>query len=516
MRKEHNPIIRRASRARPRPRGACAHALASALLGTTPAAHAGAEPHLEPERRVLVIGVDGLKPDAIPEADTPVLDALIASGTYNDNAQCEDLTFSGPNWSTILHGVHRDRHGVVNNAYMPTQLGDYPDLFAHLEHARPEWTTARLTTWDMIHQRQPTGADIDLFQPYDQGGDDYVARRGAELIAGDVPDAPHGVHAIFVYLGNVDIAGHTHGFHKSVRGYLDAIEVADAQIGQLIDAVRAREEAHNEAWLVVLTSDHGGNIDKGHAGNTIDRRTIPFLVSGPLAAKGTAVPEPKNVDVVATVLAYLGVDPMRPIDGHSVGLTPHPSRLAGWETNVLVNPGGEHDRGFRTGDIDQAIAGWIDPGPGMMNLMEYGSEGGWPTAGTPGPADRGASFFTGGTAPISEITQDVDLEHLTGRFARGRIRFTLSAWLGGYEIQDDYAEVRLDFISPEGIVIGGYALGPVTAEERNFETKLLERTLTGYVPQRTVRARVTVRSVKRAGEAGDGYADNISLVLHAR
>lgn len=486
------------------------------LIGAAAATHAQPEGDAPPERRVLVIGVDGLKPDAIPEADTPVLDDLIARGTYNDNAQSEDLTFSGPNWSSILHGVHRDRHGVVNNAYMPTRLGDHPDLFAHLEHANPEWTTARLSTWDMIHQRQPTGADIDLFQPYDQGGDDFVAKRGAALIAGDTPDAPHGTHAIFVYLGNVDIAGHTHGFHKSVRGYLDAIEVADAQIGQLIDAVRAREAAHHEAWLVVLTSDHGGNIDKGHAGNTIDRRTVPFLVSGQLAAKGAAVPEPKNVDVVATVLAYLDVEPMRPIDGHPVGLDPHPSRAATWGTNLLINPGGEHDRGFGSGDLDQAIAGWTDPGPGMMSVMPYGTEGGWPTGATPGPDNRGANFFMGGTAPLSEITQQVDLAALSPRIARGRIRFTLSAWLGGFEIQDDHAEVRLDFLSPEGIVIGGHVLGPVTAEDRDFETKLLERSLTGYVPQRAVAARVTLRSVKRSGEASDGYADNLSLMLHPR
>ena len=116
------------------------------LIGAAAATHAQPEGDAPPERRVLVIGVDGLKPDAIPEADTPVLDDLIARGTYNDNAQSEDLTFSGPNWSSILHGVHRDRHGVVNNAYMPTRLGDHPDLFAHLEHANPEWTTARLST----------------------------------------------------------------------------------------------------------------------------------------------------------------------------------------------------------------------------------------------------------------------------------------------------------------------------------------------------------------------------------
>jgi len=504
----------------PFPAASLLSALVLALTGPALAGRAVAQP----ERRVLVIGVDGFKPDAIAAANTPAFDALVANGTYNDNAQCEDLTYSGPNWSTILHGVHRDRHGVISNSYEPSNLADYPDLFAHIEHTHPEWTTARLDTWDSMFEHQPSGADVNRFKPYNDGGDDFVAQTAASLIAGDVEDAPSGVNVIFVYLGNVDIAGHTHGFNKTVPGYLEGIEVADAQIGIMAEAVRQREATHDEDWLIILTSDHGGNIDKGHAGNTIDRRTIPFLVSGKLAGKGRAVPEPKNVDVVPTVLAYLGIEPMtRPdgaLDGHAVGLAPNRPSRGAFDTNLIVNPGGEYDRGFASGELDQAISGWVDPGPGMMSVMPYGTEGGWPTQDTPGPDDgadgRGRNFFMGGTAPLSEITQDIDISTLSGRIYRGRIRFTLSGWFGGFEIQDDAAELRVDFFTTDGMPIGGGRVEPVTAEDRGFETKLLYREYTEYVPQRATRARVTLRSTMRAGEASDGYADNLSLVIHSR
>ncbi|MFT5424992.1 MAG: hypothetical protein ACI89L_002795 [Phycisphaerales bacterium] len=501
--------------------------LSLALLGFAAPASAqpiDSTPAPAPQRRVLVIGVDGFKPDAIAAANTPAFDALVANGTYNDNAQCEDLTYSGPNWSTILHGVHRDRHGVVSNSYEPSNLANYPDLLAHVEHAHPGWTTARLDTWDSMYQNQPTGADIFLFKSYDDGGDDYVAQTAATIIAGDYEAAPDGVNVIFVYLGNVDIAGHTHGFHKDQPGYLAGIEVADAQIAVMADAVAKREAQHDEDWLIILTSDHGGNIDGGHAGNTIDRRTIPFLVSGRLAAKGRQVPEPKNVDVVPTALAYLGIEPLEladgvrggALDGHAVGLEPTPASRGVFDTNLIINPGGEHDRGFASADLDQAIAGWVDPGPGMMTLIPYGAADDWPNAATEGPDDRGQGFFAGGTAPISEITQDIDLSALTGRVYRGRIRFTLSGWFGGFGNQDDSAELRVEFFSPDGLLVGGGQIGPVTADDRGFETKLLYREYAAYTPQRAVRARVTLRSTKRAGEASDGYADNLSLVINSR
>ena len=34
------------------------------------------------ERRVLIIGVDGLRPDCLAAAETPNIDRLIADGTY--------------------------------------------------------------------------------------------------------------------------------------------------------------------------------------------------------------------------------------------------------------------------------------------------------------------------------------------------------------------------------------------------------------------------------------------------
>ena len=48
------------------------------------------------EARVLIIGIDGTRPDCIEAAETPALDALIAGGIYSPDALNNDITYSGP------------------------------------------------------------------------------------------------------------------------------------------------------------------------------------------------------------------------------------------------------------------------------------------------------------------------------------------------------------------------------------------------------------------------------------
>ena len=50
-------------------------------------------------QKVLIIGIDGCRPDALEVANTPNLDMLIANGTFTYDAMNEDVTYSGPGWS---------------------------------------------------------------------------------------------------------------------------------------------------------------------------------------------------------------------------------------------------------------------------------------------------------------------------------------------------------------------------------------------------------------------------------
>ena len=61
---------------------------------------------------MLVIGVDGFRSNAMQEEITPFLFQLSQSSKvfFNSSHRTEDYTISGPNWSSILSGVHWCKH----------------------------------------------------------------------------------------------------------------------------------------------------------------------------------------------------------------------------------------------------------------------------------------------------------------------------------------------------------------------------------------------------------------------
>ena len=463
--------------------------------------------------KLLVIGLDGVRPDALAAANTPSLDALIAAGCYSADAQCENLTFSGPNWATILHGVHRDRNGVVSNAYTLSQLANFPDFFAYLEAHQSSWNTVRITTWDAIYLYQPTGADIDLFSNYATGGDAVATQWAEQLMVGSHPSYPGlDVDAMFVYLADADVVGHSAGFHPASPAYLQELADIDVQIGRIVTAMQARANYGNEDWLIVMTSDHGGSITGGHSGNTWEKRRIPFLVSGPSAVVGVPHPAPKNVDVAKTALAHMGVAIPATLDGHVVGLSPTSGPALAFDANLISNSGAEYDRGFDDMTLDQYLSGWNDPGPDQGTAVRWGAPNGFPSSSSSGPANRGNNFFSGGSFAGSRMTQSIDVSGFAAVIDGGVVSFDLGGWFGGYASQDDRASLSAFFRDAAGTLLGVTTTGNVTAAERGNVTGLLQRSASAGVP---VGTRTVVIALDTHHDSGwtDGYADELSFVL---
>lgn len=491
------------------------HAVAVGLCLQPLCALAHARPEA-PRRtpKLLYIGIDGLRSDAMEVADTPNLAWLRMNGVYAPDAQCEDLTFSGPNWSTILHGVHRDRHNVTTNDYRRARLDQFPDLFARLEAHDPSLNTARLVTWDAIQKFQPTGADLALYHDYEDNGDEVMTAAAVDLLEGDHPEQKGDIDALFLYLGDVDVAGHAAGFHPESGTYRDAIARADRQVGLVLETMRARPGILGESWLVIVTSDHGGSADGQHAGGTYEKRTIPFIVWGTDVEPHRPFPQPKNVDGIRTALAHMGVPPeaMADLDGNVVGLVPVTAPAPAFDVNLIFNGDGEGDRGFPDATFDQAVSGWLDPGPNGVTIVPYGA-GEYPTQADPGPETRGRNFFCAGSSAEASMSQIIDLTPLRQAIDAGEVSFELSGWLGGYLHQADHAVVRAKFMSDAGRELLVAEIGPVTPQDRAGRTGLLEREAVGELPRGVRRVEVVLSMARAEGSANDGYADDLSLIL---
>ncbi len=260
--------------------------------------------------KVLMLGIDGCRPDALLAADAPAINALIQDGCISVEAQTCARTVSGPSWSSLLTGTWPDKHRVQDNRFSGNRFDQYPHVFSRIEAEHPELFTASFAHWSPIHEHIVSEADIS--KGCDTAAD--VRREAVQLLEEGDPDI------LFLHFDDVDGAGHDGGYSAARPEYLQAIRETSREIGLVLDAVRARPSYAEEDWLVLVTTDHGGT--DGHGQDIPEHRTIFLIVSGPSAARGRIEPAPGIVDGAATALAHLGIrtEAAWQLDGVAVGL----------------------------------------------------------------------------------------------------------------------------------------------------------------------------------------------------
>ncbi|MCP3821749.1 phosphoesterase [Streptomyces sp. A3M-1-3] len=186
--------------------------------------------------------------------------------------------------------------------------------------------------------------------------------------------------------------------------------------------------------------------------------------------------------------------------------------------NLVVNGDAESGPGG-TAEPVGTVTGWVIK-QGAPALINYSLGGGYPTPADSGPAQRGSRFFSGGNSPRTALVQDIALPATgtTGQAAvdAGRVRYAVSAWLGGYAAQEDGVRLSVEFRDAKGTPVALSVLGPVTAGERGSRTALVERKAQAAVPPGARTARLLlVFTLTGGGTSNDGYADAISLTLSA-
>ena len=72
---------------------------------------------VEAQKKLLFIGWDGVRSDALIAANTPNLDSLFGQAIYSFNVDRGPYTVSTPGWSSILHGVWPSKHGLTENSF---------------------------------------------------------------------------------------------------------------------------------------------------------------------------------------------------------------------------------------------------------------------------------------------------------------------------------------------------------------------------------------------------------------
>ena len=221
-------------------------------------------------KKVLLIGIDGCRADALELANTPTIDNLIANGVYSLDALNDDITISGPGWSAILCGVWSNKHLSIDNSFVGTDYANYPPLFKRIEDFDANLHTVSICNWNPINDYiVQSYADFKL----NVSSDLEVSNEAISYISSNDPDC------MFLHFDDVDHAGHSDGFSPNVSQYITAIEGVDALLTPIMQTISQRPNYTNEDWLVLITSDHGG-VGTSHGGTSIEHQNVVVIASG--------------------------------------------------------------------------------------------------------------------------------------------------------------------------------------------------------------------------------------------
>ena len=221
-------------------------------------------------KKVLLIGIDGCRADALELASTPTIDNLIVNGIYSPDAVNDDITISGPGWSAILCGVWSDKHLSVDNSFLGTDYTNYPPLFKRIEDFNSNLHTVSICNWNPINDYIVQNyADYKL----NVSSDSDVSLEASNYLTSNDPDM------MFLHFDDVDHAGHSYGFSPNVSQYITAIEGVDALLTPIMQSISQRLNYANEDWLVLITSDHGG-VGTSHGGTSIEHQNVVVIASG--------------------------------------------------------------------------------------------------------------------------------------------------------------------------------------------------------------------------------------------
>lgn len=190
--------------------------------------------------------------------------------------------------------------------------------------------------------------------------------------------------------------------------------------------------------------------------------------------------------------------------------------------NLIVNPGADASTGLNnnsTTSTSPDLPGWVRSPYVTADSYQNDSSGDLyqPTSGV--PPDAASNYFYGGETvvdssnPIGTAYQDIDVSSAASLIDAGNLPYALSAWLGGYDDQDDNAVLTVQFETWSGTVLGTATLGPVLSADRSGASELLQESTNGTVPKTTRLIHVLLTITREAGENNDGLADSLSLAL---
>lgn len=240
---------------------------------------------------VILVTLDGVRPDGIRQANTPTLDRLMAEGASTMTAQSVMPTMTLPCHMTIFHSLPPERHGILNNDYHP-MARPINGLYEQLHNAGKK--SAAFYNWEGLRDlSRPLNIHYSFHKAIDFSDLEHADHQIVEMALPVIESNDYDF--IFLYIGAVDEIGHRSGWMSNP--YLKQIEFADELLADVMKALPLNSH-------ILIEADHGGH-DRDHGTDMPEDMIIPWMIWGRCIRKGHVIQQQVSLLDTAPTLAHL-------------------------------------------------------------------------------------------------------------------------------------------------------------------------------------------------------------------
>lgn len=261
-----------------------------------------------PVRRVVLVVLDGLRPDAIPRYGLKHLSALARSGASTMFARTVTPSVTACAMASLITGAAPERHGLQSDRFhIPRPRGTLDPLPRVLaRHAMPfsAFLAHMPFPFSGIAHRIAAHAGVSHARFSGETCDDILAAAQSTL-----REQRRGL--VLLHWPDGDRAGHASGWMSGP--YEDAAHRMDGALGALVREVGLDDPA----TLLIAMADHGGGgarPDHHDSEHPLDR-TIPIILAGGSVRPGDIAPGASLLDVPPTICWALGIPQPRSFAG---------------------------------------------------------------------------------------------------------------------------------------------------------------------------------------------------------
>src|SRR5207245_2530282 len=220
---------------------------------------------------VIIVSVDGLRPDMMLRNNAPVMRSLMRGGCYTMWARTTEVSITLPSHVSMLTGVVPERHAIWWNIEIDKEYMRYPSVPTIFELAKARGLTTALAVGKGKLDALGKKGSLDwAYWPDGYAQAIQVAHEAQNIIE------EHQPQLFFIHFPDVDAAGHGSGWGS--RQQERAVERADQALG--IDIAALRHARIEQTTAIIVTSDHGG-AGYSHGPDEMRSRDVPWIICVP-------------------------------------------------------------------------------------------------------------------------------------------------------------------------------------------------------------------------------------------